>query len=255
MAYGASVKTVYETLKDLINKDQNGFITPAVFNNFAQVAQINLYNRLLDSMKDYKRQSRASFLSGRDKSKLKQIEEDLSTLAKSQTLTRIPAIAAFKKPDDYSRLISISTAGTVLMDVSTRKTVDICHDQEKLDRILNSAISAPKLDSPLAFISNNIEVYPTSVNKIKVRYYKVPEGRSPANGDRIPASPKYAYYTAGGIADAYDSTNSVDFELPEHYLSDLVYEIASLAGVNLRDNDIVSYSESETNNRKAEQTF
>ena len=34
-----SVQQVYDTLKDLANKDQKGFITPAVFNNFAGVAR------------------------------------------------------------------------------------------------------------------------------------------------------------------------------------------------------------------------
>jgi hypothetical protein len=39
----ASVNRVYSALKDLVNKDQRGFVTPAVFNNFAQVAQMNLF--------------------------------------------------------------------------------------------------------------------------------------------------------------------------------------------------------------------
>jgi hypothetical protein len=42
----ASVNRVYSALKDLVNKDQRGFVTPAVFNNFAQVAQMNLFNKM-----------------------------------------------------------------------------------------------------------------------------------------------------------------------------------------------------------------
>ncbi len=44
----ASVNRVYSALKDLVNKDQRGFVTPAVFNNFAQVAQMNIYNDMFD---------------------------------------------------------------------------------------------------------------------------------------------------------------------------------------------------------------
>ena len=65
----ASVSAVYDTLKDLVNKDQNGFITPSIFNNFAQMAQVRIFNRLFDELKDAKRVNRAAFNPGRDKSK------------------------------------------------------------------------------------------------------------------------------------------------------------------------------------------
>ena len=46
LAIMASVNQVYSALKDLVNKDQRGFVTPAVFNSFASVAQTNLFNKL-----------------------------------------------------------------------------------------------------------------------------------------------------------------------------------------------------------------
>ena len=54
-----------------------------MFNNFAQVAQVKIFNRLFDELKDAKRMSRQGFNPGRDKSKFKQIEEDLSYFAKT----------------------------------------------------------------------------------------------------------------------------------------------------------------------------
>jgi len=42
----ASVNRVYTALKDLVNKDQKGFVSPAVFNSFAGLAQMNIFNRL-----------------------------------------------------------------------------------------------------------------------------------------------------------------------------------------------------------------
>jgi hypothetical protein len=44
----------------------------------------------------------------------------------------------------------------------------------------------------------------------------------------------------------YSSANSVDFELPEQYFTELVNEILTLAGVNLRDSDVYNYGSSET---------
>ena len=47
----ASVKLVYETLADLVNKDVNGFIAPAQFNTYAQLAQLKIFNRLFGQLK------------------------------------------------------------------------------------------------------------------------------------------------------------------------------------------------------------
>ena len=46
----ASVNRVYSALKDLVNKDQRGFVTPAVFNSFASVAQMNIFNKLFEDL-------------------------------------------------------------------------------------------------------------------------------------------------------------------------------------------------------------
>ena len=76
MAYGADISVVYNTLKDLANKDQQGFISPTEFNRFANIAQLNIFNGLFDELKDAKKLSRSGFNPMRDKSRIKRIEED-----------------------------------------------------------------------------------------------------------------------------------------------------------------------------------
>jgi hypothetical protein len=56
-----SVIQVYNALKDLVNKEQKGFITPQVFNSFAPVAQMNIYNELFAELVNAKRLSRQGF--------------------------------------------------------------------------------------------------------------------------------------------------------------------------------------------------
>ena len=41
-----SVIKVFNTLRDLCNEDQRGFITPEVFNSFAQLVQENVYEKM-----------------------------------------------------------------------------------------------------------------------------------------------------------------------------------------------------------------
>ena len=41
-----SVIEVYNTVRDLCNKDQKGFVTPSVFNTFAEIAQQNVFSEM-----------------------------------------------------------------------------------------------------------------------------------------------------------------------------------------------------------------
>ena len=249
----ASVSAVYDTLKDLVNKDQNGFITPAIFNNFAQVAQIRIFNKLFDELKDAKRMSKAGFNPGRDKSRFKRIEEDLAVFARTATIAKNQTTLRFDKPIDLSRIISSTTNGSILLGQSTRTPIEMCYDEDKIERILISDISRPTEDFPVALISQDIEIFPESINRIRVRYYKIPEGVDYL-GNASANPPQYAITTIGGV-ETFNAVNSYDFELPEHYLEELVIEIAQMAGVNLRDKFVSTIAQGEQNERSKESTF
>lgn len=246
--FGASIQTVYNTLQDLANKDQQGFVSPLEFNRFAQVAQLNIFNGLFDELKDVKRLSRSGFDPSRDKSRFKRIQEDLSAFSTKATLRKASGVfnvssATSPANPPMARIISIATAGSMLLDQSTKKPIEICYDEEKIERILISNLSSPTEEFPIALVSEDIHVFPTSINKIEVRYYKYPEGRT-STGARTATMPTYA--TTGDM---------IDFELPEHYVSDLVYEIGKMIGVNLRDTDIVNYTGQEMTARKQAETY
>ena len=235
---------MYNTLKDLTNKDQQGFISPTEFNRFATIAQLNIFNGLFDELKDAQRLSRSGSNPSRDKSRAKRILEDLASFSTKKQLSKDTAgdffsfSSANPAADPMARLISISTAGSVVLDQSTKRPIEICYDEEKLERILVNNLSAPTEEFPIALVSEDIYVFPTSINLIEVRYYKYPEGRVNSTGARTSSPPTYTLPSEEG--------NSVDFELPEHYVSKLVYEIAKLAGINLRDAEVVNYSNLES---------
>ena len=82
----ASVLTVYNALKSLANKDQRGFITPAIFNSFAGPAQLSVFNKLFGSEMTASNVVRSRQMSGdRETAKLKNLREDLSLLVKEST--------------------------------------------------------------------------------------------------------------------------------------------------------------------------
>lgn len=245
----ASVESVYFALKDLANKDQRGFITPTTFNRFAQVAQLNIFNRLfVDARKD--KVARLRNIEGaRPLGSKKQIKEDLSFFSKDQLLTQSNGV--FDKPDDLARVISLRTDGNFLYGGSTSTNIDIVYDEEKLHYILNSSLSVPTTSRPIAVLGEDIEVFPTTIKKVRVRYYKYPEGINPTTGARTAATPRFGYTVSNGV-ESYSAANSVDFELPDHYEAELVAEIAKLVGVNLRDADVFNYASSEQQRKMTE---
>tara|TARA_R110000782_G_scaffold191760_2_gene281594 strand:- start:2304 stop:3035 length:732 start_codon:yes stop_codon:yes gene_type:complete len=235
----ASVERVYKTLKDLVNKDQRGFITPAVFNQFASVAQMNVYNRLFDRM------TRSSRMGQRPASS-KESLEDLSTFTKQATLTLSSGIT--DKPSDFARAVTINTITNVILGVSQSNLVQIVYNTDHIDRIINSDIMAPSDDAPVALISDKIEVFPntgTNITSIVLRYYKLPQGINPTTQAKTTAQPSFGYTSAVTGVELYSAANSVDFELPEMYFTDLIDEVAELIGVSLRDKDVFSYASSE----------
>lgn len=240
----ASVQRVYTALKDLVNKDQRGFVTPSVFNQFASVAQMNVYNRLFDDKRNALRFRRQNIDPARDFAKSKQIEEDLSLLVKKATLSLTSGLT--DKPADLGRVISMSTIGKKILGVQKQALVQLVYNAAQIDRVLNSSLSVPTDDAPVALISEQIEVFPnvnTSIASVVLTYYKLPQGLNAQTGAQVASQPTFAYTTTIPGVEIYDSSNSVDFELPEIYFVELVMEIASLIGVNLRDTQVVQYSE------------
>ena len=132
----ASVREVYNALSDLANKEQRGFVTPAEFNSFAPIAQQNIFNKLFADLTLAEAMRRRNLDPARDKSKIKQLKEDLGVFSKNSTVTKDSGV--FAKPDDFARLISMKTFGSVLLDVTSSVMIDPIYDEEKIDRILQS---------------------------------------------------------------------------------------------------------------------
>jgi hypothetical protein len=234
-----SVLQVYNAVKDIANKDQKGFITPGVFNSFASIAQMNIYNEMFSELVDAKRLSRQNFELGRDKSVRKQREEDLSYFLAEMEITVAEGLA--DKPSDLSKIISLSVVGPPTVPV------EIVYDSEKMDRIAGSNLSAPSASFPVALVSAlDIEVFPSDTSKVKLRYYAKPTSID-KDGNISEGSPYYDYdvVTYNGNDLELPSSSCRDFMLPPHYLNEVVMEIAKLIGVRLRDPNVTQFAAQE----------
>ena len=244
----ASVNEVYSALKNLANKDERGFITPKVFNTFTTIAQNKIFNDLFNEMSKAKTLRMRNVDAKEYLSFNKRLQEDLAYFSKESSLSQVSGV--FSKPEDLARVISMKTSGAYVFGTSTSTPIDVVYDESKIEYILQSDLSAPSATHPVAILGEDIEVFPTSVKKIKVRYYKYPEGRSVSTGARSALSPRYNATNLGASNEVFNVATSVDFELPDHYVPNLVLEIGKMIGINLRDNDVFAYTRGEEQKQK-----
>jgi len=251
-----SVLQVYTALRDLANKEQKGFITPRVFNSFAALAQLNIYNEMFSELVDAKRISRQNFDPGRDKSLRKQREEDLSFFLRRSSsyngdLEFSDGIVT--KPLDFSKLISISvgssqSVGGVVSDRLNLTNCEIVYDPEKLDRIIGSNLSYPTNSFPVALVSNvDIEIFPNSISSVDITYYAKPTSFN-NEGEILQDQPYYDFRVAdylGQSLETFNSQGSRNFMLPPHCLTELVMEMAKLIGIRLRDGNVSVFASQE----------
>lgn len=268
-----SVIEVYSTLRDLCNKEQKGFITPEVFNSFADVCQLNIFNEMFSELSQAKRLRKAGFDPGRDKSVSKQINEDLSQFvteaklaatneARQFLFTQTDALEdsgilsnspypnnslTFEKPKGFAKMISISLVS------DDAPEIDIVYEPEKISRILRSNLSAPTEDFPVALVSDNIQLFPDTIGGfIRVIYYRAPasiySGSIPDVADRgeidFDSTPSFSAQVldAGTGLVIPNIVNCRDFELPKHYKNELIIELAKLIGIRLRDSFLSQFS-------------
>ena len=247
-----SVYRVYRALKDLANKEQRGFVTPVAFNSFAGMAQMNVYNEMFDELSNERRARNRTEGRGRSLEGRALKMQDLSMYVKVDTVSQSSSL--FDKPDDLSRIISIE-AGTSAGNSagvghaasgSTLTKCELVYDMEKANLLLNSNLSTPTQDFPIALVHDSIELFPTDLTNIKVVYYRVP-GSYNNRGEDSMLSPSYAYTVNPNNPSQhiFDAKNSMDFMLPEHLFPEIVYEMSKLIGVRLRDRDLLSYGKEE----------
>ena len=252
-----SVIQVYNALKDLMNKEQKGFITPAVFNSFAPIAQINVYNEIFSELITSKRLSRQNFDPGGSVSQRKQKLEDLSFFVRRKTVDisefdddeaiSISGLSpdSFQKPDDLSKIISISAVATtednVLSDINP---CEIVYNPADLDNLLVSNLSSPTDMFPVAFVSNTtIELFPEDASgQIEITYYAKPTSFN-SSGAIESGQPNIDVILVEGLE--IFSATSKNFMLPAHYLNEVVVEMAKLVGIRLRDPNVTVFATRE----------
>jgi len=259
-----NVVDIYNSVRDLCNKDQKGFVTPEVFTTFAGIAQQNVFNEMFTEFATAKKARRSAIDPARDKSLYKQVQEDVAYFIREVELSDIQIVnvteldpltqqevvvstydqadldvSVFDKPSDLSKIISIRT-----IEGSTSPVLELVYNAEDIDRIISSNLSTPTSEFPVALISDRIHIFPEDVNSVKLMYYRQPRSIRPTTGD-VDLNNTPVYQDLGGSITIPDLANCRHFELPEHYKNEVMMEIAKMIGIRLRDSYLTSIASQE----------
>lgn len=241
-----SVIEIFNVVRDIANKEQKGFVTPEVFNTFADIAQKNIFNEMFKELLMSQQVKRQAVDPGRYKSVKKSVLEDLSRYVQEAFLPggqgQILAaedVVLFEKPQDFARIISARMS-------ETNNSVEIMYDTEKVSRMINSRLSGPTDDFPIMVVGYDLRVYPATATDVILRYYRQPTSMNNGILD-INALPTYSVTASTVDAGQYvvNPFDIRDFDLPNHYKNELVTEILKLIGVRLRDADVFNYTNAE----------
>ena len=236
-----NINLVYTTVQAILNKEQRGYMAPAEFNKFAEQAQLDIYESYFYDMAHFDASRK-----GADMSIQMMLQEKMDIFHEPREAVTVPTNGTrYDLPSDLYRLNRVY----LVNGTDTTIVEKIMHKDSQY--ILNSSLTAPNATYPKYVRTNNsLQVYPTTLPTdatIEIDFY------------RIPARPRWGYLSPTGTNVANQpmynpaTTASTQFELhpSEQYV--LVQKILLLAGIQIREVDIVqaaAQSEASDNQNK-----
>jgi len=217
------INSVRDTVHDFLEKNNRGWLKPERFNNYAYLAQLEIFESYFYDYAKWSAAQSNRFVNSGYANIPKNIREKLDIfhkIASSLTYTT----DRFVPPTDSYRILDIFYGGDFVDEVNYTRLI-------LLDK---SNLTAPSTDYP---------VYVRVDNNILVRPVAIVSGVS-ASYIRTPATPKWTYTVVSGNPQFNGSSDDYqDFEIHPSDEHRLIIKILGFAGVSIREIDIVQYAE------------
>ena len=224
-----NVNTVYQTVLNILNKEQRGYMTPTEFNNISTQVQLQVFEKYFE---DLNQQIRVPQADTDYADRVKNLDEKLAIF---KTVGISPYVAAslnvpahFTLPDQdiYGNTFVFYRLG----EVTYKDTVNL----QRLQRsdfyyIQKSKLTKSTETFPTYLYENNlVYVKPDSIiDNIKIEYIRKP----------VPVVWGFNTGTLGQYL--YNETASQNFELHESEQTDVILRILIYAGIIIEDPTIV----------------
>jgi len=225
-----NINEVYEFLQYVSDKDQSGNLTPKEFN----ISMPRALNEWV--LKQYNNVNNPS-PTGKGWQNNQSVTDNLRFLLKKEPLAQVNSEGVLDLPDDYLHISSIiynvktSENGNTVVQP---KSVDIAKDNE-VASFTGSYIYKKRIDSKryaiASFVGDTLVFKPKNIGVVELNYL------------RKPIDPFWSYTLDQSGRPVYDPINSVDLEVPDRSVNEVVMMAASYLGINLRDKSLIDYAE------------
>lgn len=217
------IDTIYKVLLTILNKENQGYISPEEFNLIAINVQNEIFRSYMeDENLDKNKQNRGLTNNGYANLSFNQ-RQRITRFAKNEDLTVTSGVITL--PSD---LYLLEDNG-----VSTDEGVSIEEVERHSIVTLMRTESAPTVLYPVyESYGTELKIYPNTITDVNVRYI------------RKPLDPKWTYSIVSN-KEMYDPSNGSfqDFELDSSEFTNIVLRMLSYFGINLREAEVVQVAE------------
>jgi len=224
------IDLIYKTLLTIINKENQGYVSPTEFNILSNNVQNEIFRGYFeDENKDKTKENKGytnkgySNLDFNERQRINQFSAILD-ISKADDKFTLPSDLYFIEDDGIlSKVTEVNDISSVVEEV-----------ERSIIGYLGNSISGASISYPIyERYSDNVIVYPTIIDEITLRYL------------RTPKVPNWTYFVTGAGSELFDPSNASyqDFELHESEFSNIVNRMLTYFGINLREAEIVQIAE------------
>lgn len=205
------INELHEITSSIASKSGSAFPSPIEWNNYANYAQIDLFNSYVAEWRSLLHKNQQAVTLNMPMA-LKVFVVNEANINFTGGVGNIPA--------DQSSNLQLSANGKTVKKI----------DYKVRESYLNSLIDFPTVDYPIyCELGGTLLIYPNTIPNGKLTYLKTP------------ATVKWAYTLSGGTP-VYDATNSVQFGWQEVEKEKLMSRILLYMGIAVKDTELVQES-------------
>lgn len=224
------IDLIYKTLLTIINKENQGYVSPTEFNILANNVQSEIFRGYFeDENKDKTKKNRGytnkgySNLDFNERQRIDQFADSSDISKETDGRFLLPEDLYFIEDDGITPIENNVESGNVIEEVE-RSTIGY----------LKNSLSAPSILYPVyERYGSHIIIYPETLTDIRMKYI------------RTPKAPKWTYFVTGNGNELFDPSNSSfqDFELHESEFTNIVNRLLTYFGINLRESEVIQIAE------------
>lgn len=232
------IDLVYKTLLTILNKENQGYVSPTEFNVIANNVQMEIFRGYFedinaDQVKENrgysnKRYANLTFIGRQKMAELAEI----APIIKEAGRFRLPNDLYFIE-DDGVTVRTFSTDGSI--KVVNKEAGEVVEEVERgVLGYLNRSISKPSEAYPVyERYDKHLIISPSTVESVNIRYI------------RKPKAPQWTYFVLPDGTEVFNPASNTfqDFELHESEFSNIVTRMLTYFGITLREGLVIEIAE------------